>query len=446
MNDSTEKQLISLKGDGYAVGYKYGELVQPFLKEALKQVSQNAFEKNGTLSKQEYTKKYLSILEEWMPYCLEELTGMSKALNITLEEVALWNSCRYAPPDIDNCTSWIVMPDISECESVILHKNRDGGGACQSFLMKQVENNLKWFGPVDIPCTSPLFGVNEKGVAVAMNNGEPCKENNPVGLTTPDILRLLMDRAHDANEAVEIFKEIVAKKHYAHHKNGSIFLTIDPKKAFIAENTANRCFSEEIKAGFAVRSNDWRIPEMKKYALPSAPDRMACDSSRFNRVTDLLESFLKKGKVGIRECQVIGKDRKNSNKNETGSAISKESTSFAITAMPALEQPELFSVVSVTMGHPTCSCSIPFCTGVDGVPGLLADSSLTQKTYELCKKIGHDSIEKINLLSKENELMELFLTANKKAHSLKNDEQIIQSLNESFDNLSKKAFDFFDEV
>lgn len=263
-----------LTGAPEQVGRRYAEALAPAL-ERFEAPRDGALARLGRRRRPAYLRRYLACVEKWAPHWLDEWRAMADLWRWDAEDLVLWTALRHAPPARDACTTWVAMPDVTGRGAVILHKNRDGGGRDQSLLVKRIDGFPKWIGLADAGAHAPIFVVNDRGLAVAVNNGEPSKENREAGLTTPDILRLVAERCADAAEAVDLLREIVADRAYAHETNGSIWLAADAARAFVVENTAARVASAEVPFGFDVRSNGWFLPGMKAYAAEVPPSAAA---------------------------------------------------------------------------------------------------------------------------------------------------------------------------
>ncbi len=121
------------------------------------------------------------------------------------------------------------------------------------------------------------MGVNEHGVAIgneAVFTREPVPRQG--GLTGMDLLRLALERAATAAEAVEVLTSLAAEHGqggrcgYRHRgfRYFSSFLVADPSRAFVVETAGRAHATEEVKGsraisngltvpGFAEQHSDW---------------------------------------------------------------------------------------------------------------------------------------------------------------------------------------------
>lgn len=404
-------QIFEFTGTAREAGIAYGKAILPYASKGIALIAEKkrkVFERENVISQPALIKKYEAAITRWAPGWLDEFSGIAAVLDLPMEDFLLL----HAPsPFPESCTSWIVMPDVSEHDAIIIHKNRDANLMnCQSFVVKHIESTLRWWGALTIPLTGALSAMNEAGLAMVMNNGEPCTENNPVGLGTTDIVRLVMERARNASEALALLEEIIRGGYYAHGRSGSIFFVVDPRHAFIVESTARRCFREEITHGYAVRSNYWRIPAIIPYkSSPGIPEHCAL---RYDRACALLAETLQKKKIGIMDCQAIAKDRLNgqsrAQQDKRYMSLTSGNTSMAFTACPAIDHPAVFSKIAVALGPPSTTCAIPMATGANGSPDILVNSALSEKAYQLREKYWLDSAAKLGITAMENKLWRQF--------------------------------------
>jgi ubiquitin-protein ligase len=373
------------------------DAIKEFLQ--VKAVTEKQF-KNVSISKEEYFRKYISYVKHWSPDWLDEYEAMANELGVPFREFVLAMAARHAPPAID-CTSWIAMPDVTENGKIILHKNRDGGNAFQSWIIRESPGHFKWTGIVDSLDANPLFGLNERGLAAAMNSGEACKENNAVGLHTPNILRIVLEKAGSAREAVGICREIIERGHYAHGSYGSIFLFADAGQAFITENTAVHFFAAELKSGLDARSNSWHLPGIHAYTVCGKEDEVHSSINRRLKVLDFLKS--KSPQITVADCRKLARESEPLN-GLPGDAVSREYTTFGISAVPDAEKPQTMSKLSVITGPPEASYAVPMYSGVTQIPRVMADSSMCQLAFKLRKVYKNDAEKMMDFIKVEEKL------------------------------------------
>ena len=392
VDNSETHDLIALTGTPYQVGQQLGSMQRAERDAAwadkLWTLTQ-PFPIAG-MTRSTYTSRYIQLLEKWAPHWLPEYQGLAQALDCPFDDLICLNAVRYIlgpkssiTGNDDNCTSWIVMPDATAGGTMLLHKNRDGGSSCQGWYLKHIDGQLKWMGVSDFLSLGTLAGVNVAGVAAVMNNGENCRDVAYSGLSTPDILRVILERAHQATDAVELCKEIILAGNYAHGNSGSIFMVADAQRAFILENTARHVVAAELYTGFEVRSNDWLLPGMPALALPATVSRQISDRTRRQRAVEYLrERIVSHQGISLRDCRRLSRDRMYADTPAMGVPIANNSTTFGVTFALHPTHPDILTSISLIMGPPLYTPAIPLAFGVTGIPNSLSDSRIIQYAFQ----------------------------------------------------------------
>ena len=76
-------------------------------------------------------------------------------------------------PELDHeCTSWMVMHDLTGNNTNILHKNRDANSRNVALYLSPANSPRKWIASGNDGHTT--MGMNASGLAGVMNSGEKC--------------------------------------------------------------------------------------------------------------------------------------------------------------------------------------------------------------------------------------------------------------------------------
>lgn len=207
------------------------------------------------------------------------------------------------------CDTWVAMPDVTESGYVMLGKNSDRSlFGCQPLVLNarqewpagseidlgrlsipQVEVTYTTLGSSPYWCWGYEEGINEFGVAIG-NEGvwtKPLEEANeafargespPLGPTGMDLLRLGLERARTALEALEVMTGLLEQ--YGQFGSGvptadalgsydNSYIVADPTEAYILETAGRRWVAKRIASGSASISN--RLSIGTEYDLVS-PD------------------------------------------------------------------------------------------------------------------------------------------------------------------------------
>lgn len=166
------------------------------------------------------------------------------------------------------CTSWVVMPELTGGKKLLLHKNRDSVNPHKICLRRGTgKDGIEWIALADYNAGTNM-GLNNRGLAVVMNSGDPSDgiSTNRKGAVTPTLNQLLISSCSSAPEAVKLLEQCVREKNYNHGKRGSIWMIADPKIVYVVENDAVRIAAHPVVRGFCIRANCWHFPEMVIYS------------------------------------------------------------------------------------------------------------------------------------------------------------------------------------
>jgi len=191
-------------------------------------------------------------------------------------------------PDRHECTSWVVLPGLTEGRSMMLHKNRDASAVKLKFYRRSPRGKNAWMALGDAGRVTANMGLNDEGVAIVMNCGDPSDGTSEApGFSTPEIARAALEECSTAAEAVSKIREFVETKRYHHGKRGSIWFVVDAREAWIAENDGLRFAAHKVEGDFDVRANAWHFPEMIPFSQQT-PEGLVNYSRREFAVRDLL--------------------------------------------------------------------------------------------------------------------------------------------------------------
>ena len=190
--------------------------------------------------------------------------------------------------DRHECTSWVVLPGLTEGRSVMLHKNRDSNVVKLKFYRRSPRGKNSWMALGDAGRVTANMGLNDKGVAIVMNCGDPADGPSAgPGASTPVIAKTALEECSTAAEAVKKIAEFVETKRYHHGKRGSIWFVADAREAWIAENDGLRFAAHKVEGDFDVRANAWHFPEMIPFSQQT-PEGLVNYSRREFAVRDHL--------------------------------------------------------------------------------------------------------------------------------------------------------------
>ena len=329
-------------------------------------------------------RRFLQCVEQFAPYILKEFQAMDKSMNWKPGTAAKLSSLgvdyKTTPPPHE-CTSWLVMPELTSKGEIILHKNRDSSSRYLTCIRVSVPNQYSWIGNGNFGSFGTTSGINERALAVVMNSGPRSQGVSPEGMGTIIIARILLEQCANAREAVELLEKIVKAGAYSHGPSGSTWFFADRKQAFLVEHD-NICFKAiEVKSGLAVRANAWHLPETIVYSKNN-PSQIVGNSRREYAVRNALVNGIlaKKKKITLTDVLKTSRINKFPEAPKCYALCDKETTaatSFVIDP----EFPEELSYMVSTFGPPRHGFYIPVPMTLKKVPHILSSGSWSNALF-----------------------------------------------------------------
>lgn len=236
---------------------------------------------------------HIKALKKFAPHILEEYYAIDRMFNLpdgTYLDMVVFG-IKYPKPAVERtvpheCTSWVVMPDLTGGKSLYLHKNRDSSSKYLIAQQRAVKGKHSWIGMGNYGLLGTNMGINDCAVTVAMNSGDRSTGICDAGIGTVTIARILLEESKTALDAVRLLEKMIAEKVYTHGKSGSIWFIADKESAFVVEHDAEHFAAKQVFSGMAIRANSWDFPEMLPYSL-AKPNDIVGNNRREYAVRDL---------------------------------------------------------------------------------------------------------------------------------------------------------------
>ena len=321
-------------------------------------------------------KAHVEALKKFAPYILTEYDAIDRAFNLksgTYLDIAVFGAKKQPGTAPHECTSWVVMPDLTAQKSIIVHKNRDSSSKKLIAQQRAVKGKRSWIGMGNFGGLGTNMGINDKALTVVMNSGDRTLHNSDAGIGTTTMARIMLENCATAAEAVKMLDKMISEKVYTHGQSGSIWFIADKDNAFVAEHNAEYIAIKSIHSGFAIRANSWDLPEMIPYST-AKPDDIVGNNRREYAVRDLL--FKKHqviGKIVTPEMMAEASRIKEFPEDKKCYPLCGKLTNSAGTFVIDREFPEELSYAVMAFGNPAHTFYLPIPLLVNEFPAELLD-------------------------------------------------------------------------
>jgi len=279
---------VMLKGDYYEVGWQYGEI--------MKQEGFNLSE--PTNEKLVLAQESEDEVKKYFPEILDEMRGFSDATGVKYYKVmSLVLTVGVAP----SCTCFAATSHASKDGKTIFGRNYD----MFYWLKKSAETYTTHpkganssIGNTDI-FIGREDGINDKGLAVGLASVH--SEGRQPGFIFPIVVKLLLDKCADVDEAIKLATKI------PHLKSMTYLLADKSGKMAALEVTTKKIHVRRPSSDYIIITNQFQEPQMQE--LETLNERPPDSPQRYNGVDRLLSLNL--GKIDLEFAKKILRDHEN---------------------------------------------------------------------------------------------------------------------------------------
>lgn len=338
---------------------------------------------------QEKRDDYIKSVKKYAPHWLKEFESVDKAMGWkpgTYLDVSLFGINYSKSPSPHECTSWTVLPDMTDGKTLILHKNRDTSAHYITGIRRSVPGKFSWIGMGNYGRIGTNAGVNEKGVSVVMNSADESKDYSNSGFGTTQLARILLEECSSAEKAVKHLAEMIDAGAYRRGSAGSIWFIADAKEVYIFECSAKHYFYKKITGGVGIRSNVWHFPEMAKYSIREISELIKHTRREFEIRRGLLHEVALKGKK-ITPLDIARTSRIHvPDSPEKFYPLCGFQTVSGSTFVLDQEFPEDLSYCWFAFGPPKHTFYIPFPITLDALPDSICNGTFNDRAFKRFKK------------------------------------------------------------
>lgn len=362
-------ELVMLSGGSEAVGEAYGRAargaIQTYLADFEAAVAREELDRDDLRQRVD---RYRAIVARLAPWWQDEAAGIARGAGVDPDAYTAYVAQKYVlrvtrsavPHPPHECTSYLAVGSAVADGGALLHKNRDSFPRAQAAWIWAAEGRYRYLGGGDAGDHGVIHVVNERGLAGIMNAGSPNADHTLEGLPTPQILKLVAERAATCAEALEIIREIVGLGWYTNGATGSIWLFADSHRALVVENTLHDLDYRWIDGDVLARANDFLLPGTRRWARPESErePRLLTAQHGAEAVQD---------RATARDLQRLSRDTAT-----TPRPICAETTLSGFTAVVGPDRPPM---AWIALGRPTLAPYLPLYVEAAALPRPLVDGT-----------------------------------------------------------------------
>lgn len=299
-------------------------------------------------------------------------------------------------PAADACTSWVIHPSVAQSGRMIVQKCRDSYRSPLDADIKISPRGIKYMR-IGGNRHYPLFGMNDRGVAVTMNDGDRTDalkhpEGERTGIYATTTIKLLTSTCETAPQAVDMLLHIGRDK-LKKGGNATYFIA-DPERAFMIDVAHGYAEVQEITGGLTVISNTWHLPGGEEIATKTYSS-MRGDRAREANTRASLKNARVNGKYTLRGC--FDTSRRKSKKEVTeyfpfrqGGGERPWMSLGCVCFEIDREFPAFLSYGYMALGPQQHTIYLPIPMAIDQLPEKIRNGSWAQLAYELKDAGGDD--------------------------------------------------------
>lgn len=267
-----------LEGTPYEIGRKEAEIIKKQCPEEIDfMLNGNDYIKPAS---QSLIEEAIKTFDKFCPNINEEIRGFADYCGCPPEKIIYYSFtyvCR------GNCSTFAVLPQKTADKKTYVGRSYEWDDTDDKKLItikadgsySHMGFSIMFFGRYD--------GINEKGLCVTMTNGIPCIMSEEEGLRFWMVIRILLDKCKNVDEAMGLIKQLPISSFcnlvITDKNNESVLVEIHNSiKTF-------KRISQTSDEGYVCSTNHYNLPEMQNLVK----NRMRHSLDRYNAITNLLD-------------------------------------------------------------------------------------------------------------------------------------------------------------
>lgn len=272
--------------EGFIFGQQYKEEVQNNIAFLLGQAHKNKVDLDRMIA---YARQSEDLYKQILPEKVAWMQGLADGSGIPYEHILVFNTVdKMITGFVGECTTFMAHGKaLASGKGTIIAKNRDLGSQTLSEIglhqaSTHPEGAIYKAAYIDIPEAQQTYkfigsrsagrwgygmGVNEHQVMVA-DNDAPSRDllGFTESLHDNDLVRILLERAKTAREAVDVIAAVVPQ--FGQAWNGIIYEIGDPNELWVVAITGPRWVAKKYTDTVTARSNQYQIRDDYDLAAP----------------------------------------------------------------------------------------------------------------------------------------------------------------------------------
>ena len=343
------------------------------------------------------------------------------------------------------CTSWLLRSENTESGMMILHKIVDGRYSPRDADIRIAPNGWRWLRIGGYHGGHSNMALNEKGVAITTNGGDPNGLKHTRGerlsISCGPLETLVMQNCATAAEGAEMVKNVARSRLFHDPKDyGFILMVADARRAFVVEIGDGYAEVSEVTGGIHVVANAWRLPGGEEFSNVNLPGLRGNRARELCAARSLRESRVD-GKYTVRGCfETSRKIRKGEFEerypfvpgNSKSKNMSVEAACFEIDP----EFPAYLSCAYTSVGPQRHTMYLPIPMAVEQLPEKIRDGRWAKMAYAHQAAFGPEHADLRKITELEDKFLAEFSAVRDQARQMLREgrkDEAVKLLNDCFD-------------
>lgn len=270
---------VTLRGFSYEIGRKEAALLHKYYPEEVEFFFKgNHFIKPAS---KDSIKKTMKLFEKYCPNIIEEVNGFADSFGRPAEEVIYYS---FSCVSKGNCGQFAVLLQKTADKKIYVGRSYEWSEDDDKRLLTVKADGLYGHMGFSMLLFGRYDGINENGLCITMTNGIPCVMSEEEGLRFWSVIRILLDRCKNVDEAVELLESIPISSYCI------LLITDKNGQSVLAELCNNvKCYkriSSTSAEGCLCSTNHYTLPEMQHLVR----NRMKHSVDRYNAIRGSLDA------------------------------------------------------------------------------------------------------------------------------------------------------------